>query len=709
MTARLIKRLSSMDARELSFRSATLLRQGAERAAFSIRRPVWQRSAITSLLAPTDVDLDRAITCARHRDWTGAHVAVMRSIERVSSGFVLDPQRRVATVEMIRHAFPTAVQAAAERAERVIAGRFDLLGYRGLSFATDTGAIDWQYDPVHSRRPPRVFWSQVPYLSPESGDHKIIWELNRHQHWMSLGRAYWLTDDNRFRERFIAELYSWLDANPPLEGANWASMLELGLRSISWIWALHFFARGEDSGNEQPWTLDLLVAIDRQLSLVERNLSRYFSPNTHLLGEALALYVAGRTLPLRRGPKWAAIGRKILLDEMARQINGDGGHVELSTHYHRYTLDFYILALATASGTGDPAAARFAEAVERLSGFARAIADDRGVLPAIGDEDGGSLTPLCGRAPADAADSLQIAAQLLHRPELGAGAPAEEVVWMTGRLPDASDRRGDWPSTALRDSGYYVSRWPNGDHLTIDAGRHGFLNGGHAHADALSIVLTVGSRPLLVDTGTGCYTVDPEMRDRFRSSALHNTLTLDGRSQSVPDGPFHWRSSAHAGAVDWRSDADLDAFTGEHDGYAPVIHRRTVLSRPGSWTVVDELRSDPGDRTSHRADVHWHIDPSWHVERVNEHTVRATHADGTTVSIAAEGNTSSIEVLHGSAEQRTLGWQSPIYGLVRPAATVRITSEGPLPLRIATTIATAVETPAADAVTAAEQSSLIGV
>ena len=108
----------------------------------------------------------------------------------------------------------------------------------------------------------------------------------------------------------------------------------------------------------------------------------------------------------------------MLVGEIARQINGDGGHVELSTHYHRYTLDFYLLALAVATSTGDPAAAEFSAAVRRLAAFARTMADDRGILPAIGDEDGGSLLPLCGRAPADAADSLQLAARFLDQPEL---------------------------------------------------------------------------------------------------------------------------------------------------------------------------------------------------------------------------------------------------------------------------------------------------
>src|SRR4029079_7965737 len=100
---------------------------------------------------------------------------------------------------------------------------------------------------------------------------------------------------------------------------------------------------------QSPWLVDLLVGLDRQLTHVERNLSRYFSPNTHLLGEALALYVTGCALPaLRRSAARQHVGRRVLLDEIQRQIADDGGHCERSTHYHRYALDFYLLALAIA-------------------------------------------------------------------------------------------------------------------------------------------------------------------------------------------------------------------------------------------------------------------------------------------------------------------------------------------------------------------------
>ncbi len=133
------------------------------------------------------------------------------------------------------------------------------------------------------------------------------------------------------------------------------------------------------------------------------------------------------------------------------------------------------------------------------------ITDDDGRRPAIGDDDGGQLFPICGRDPEDCRDTLAVAAVLLDRPELAVGPVPEEAFWICGERAAGLDteRPAGWPSGALWNCGYYVSRTPTGDHLLFDAGPHGFLNGGHAHADALSVVLTVQGRPLLDRPGHG--------------------------------------------------------------------------------------------------------------------------------------------------------------------------------------------------------------
>ena len=698
MIHRAVARLAHMDAAEITWRGTTAARTLFDRTRTRLVTPQWSRTDLLPALALLDplTDVRAALAAGR---WVDGQRALARHFALAPQRFAICPRSKPALVAGIRRAFPDAVQHATARADRLLAGEYDLLGYHGLRFdATGpdaphrTGPPAWDLDPVHARRAPRTFWSTVPYLDPACGDHKIIWELNRHQHWLALGRAFWLTGDRRYRDRCIAELASWLEANPPLIGVNWASMLELAFRSLSWVWAINLFvhspaeagphAQPEDAS---PWLIDLLVALDRQLTHIERNLSHYFSPNTHLLGEALALYVAGRTLPeLAASERRASTGRRILLQQIDQQVAVDGGHCERSTHYHRYTLDFYSLALIVARNTGDAAAGRFEDAVARLGIAARLLADDHGRAPHIGDDDGGALMPMLGVAPDDLRPSLAVAAALVDRPALQIGTTPEETLWLLGpesalRRPQSSLSRV--ASGALTETGYYVSRSPAGDHLVVDGGPHGYQNGGHAHADALSLTFAVRGVPLLIDPGTACYTTDSAVRDRMRSTALHNTLTLDDRSQSLPSGPFHWSHVANGHVHRWRTNGRFDYFDGSHDGYRPMEHRRRVLSMHGDMVIVADFVGGSG---THAAAVHWHLDPRWTVETRTRGAIFTRHG--------GRGDRVGLSVPQGVVEgfagddDTGLGWYSPAYGRLDRTTTVRVSQAGAAPFWMASVL-----------------------
>ena len=677
---RLLRRMGRTSAAELWDRSAQRVHTAREAIAVSGGLERWERNRLRSRLRSDDPGLRAVVVALAGRDWRSAEIALRNHLANRAPRFVIGPGHRAHVASLIRDRYPSAPQHAAARATDLLQGRYDLLGYQGLSFRTSTSELDWHFDPVHGRQAPRVFWSRVRDLDPRSGDHQIIWELNRHQHWLALGRAAWLTGDSRYAIRFRQELDSWLRANPPCIGINWASMLELAFRSISWIWVLNLFAEfgGE---TDQPTFVDLLVGLDRQLDQVANHLSTYFSPNTHLLGEGLALYVAGRSLPeLTSSARWERIGRRILLRETRAQVHADGGHAELSTHYHRYALDFYLLALVVARRTGDPVERTLAEAVSRLAGFCRDMADDRGRLPTIGDDDGGLLFPICGRLPCEAEDSLALAAALLDRPDLAVGDLPEEALWMLGGDVAARTTGGARAAAVRRlfpDTGYAVLRSPEA-HAILDVGPHGFLNGGHAHADALSFVLSLENRPLLIDPGTSTYTMDPGRRDRFRSTAMHNTVAIDGRAQSLPDGPFHWVSRARAALDLWRP---LCGFVeASHDGYLPLVHRRAVLRAPnGIWLVADHVLGTG----HHEAAAHWHLSPDWTLEPGDEARTAVRHGDGSRAALASTA--SHVRKFHGDAEG--LGWCAPVYGQYEPALTLRFSTAAEAPFSVLTVLA----------------------
>ncbi len=663
-----LKRIRQLTFEEAHWRTRELVATLRDRIRFRIRRPQWPRACNSSIAAD-----------------------VIGRLHEGHARCVIDPCLADVVREEVASRFPNAVADAAIRGNRLLDGEHDLLGYRGLTIS------DWHSDPVHHRRAPLVCWAEVPYLDPSIGDHKIIWELNRHQYFFQLGRAYWLTGDSRYARGISDHVEGWLEANPPLTGINWASMLEIGLRTISWTVAMHFLAAGDDV--RFP-TARCLVALERQLTHLEEHLSHYFSPNTHLIGEALALYVVGHAFPeLDSSRRWVETGRRILIREIDRQVLPDGGHVERSMHYQRYTLDFYLLALLTARRAGDVDAEHaFADGAARLADFTYGIADDEGRLPLIGDDDGGMLWPVTGRDCADVRDSLATAAVALNQSHLAPWGLQEETLWMAtpeaiafvneaARTTDVAARTADSAARTLSgprsqtfaNTGYIVMRSDH-DHAVLDAGAHGYMNGGHAHADALSLTLSIGGRPLLIDPGTATYTMDPKLRDRMRGSLNHNTVCLDGKPQSTPAGPFHWSTVAHACLQASRHNACFDWVEATHNGYAPVQHRRSVIRADGSgWLIVDELRgTEMGHHRDaiHSAASHWHFHPGWMLRDEGMGVLRATHLEGAEAWLLFDAG--DLSLAHGD-EESGLGWYAPVYGTLLPTWSVRVTRGMRLP------------------------------
>ena len=400
-----LNRLRRMTRDEVSWRARTAARIAADRIAMRVRPRGWRRDDIRAVLAPDVIDAPLDVAMAAGR-WDAVHNRLAQRIRERQSA--IRPRPRVSPGALRRRWFGATRRPRLERRNgrmRSSAGRYDLLGYRGLTFAGTDGRVDWHLDPVHHARAPLRFWADVPYLDPAIGDHKIIWELNRHQHWLALGRALWLTGDARYgrahdrRTGRLARRESAADGHQLGEHARAGLPLDVMDLGAALPAGPHPAPRRDPAPSIAPGSSTCSSPSIASSTHIEQNLSIYFSPNTHLTGEALALYVAGVALPELAGSRrWRDTGRRILLEEIDRQILADGGHAERSTHYHRYTLDFYLMALLTARRDGDAdAERRFTDACLRLAEFARAMADANGRLPLIGDDDGGMLWPFAGR------------------------------------------------------------------------------------------------------------------------------------------------------------------------------------------------------------------------------------------------------------------------------------------------------------------------
>ncbi len=507
------------------------------------------------------------------------------------------------TVSELKKRWPESRELLVEAARQIESGRFDLLGLQGLSFGT---APDWHLEPRSGKRWPVVHSSRIKELdAAESGDKKITWELNRHQFFITLGRAYWVTGDERYARLFVDFVSSWMKSNPPGQGINWLSSLEVSFRAISWLWGLHFFRQSPSLSPEV--FLQFLKYLFAHARHIETYLSTYSSPNTHLTGEALGLYYLGSCLPeFPAASRWRTLGEKILLAELERHVRPDGVYFEQSSYYHRYTVDFYTHFYILARTHGSVFASVSAK-LQLLLDHLMYITRPDGTTPFFGDDDGGKLLKFEKREPSDFRAALSNGAALFTRPDYKfvAGDAAEETLWLLG--PDGLaafdslvSQEPAKNSMAFPDGGYYVMRdgWRrDSNYLLFDCGPHGTINCGHAHADALSFQLAAQGRTLLIDPGTFTYTGSQKLRDWFRSSAAHNTLTIAGEPSSIPEGPFSWRTIAKSECRDWISRARFDFVEGSHDGYSrlspPASHSRSILFLKGDyWVVRDRVKSD---------------------------------------------------------------------------------------------------------------------
>ncbi len=547
--------------------------------------------------------------------------------------FYCDPQDTPRIAELLYRRMPEAVEETVERARRNAARRFDLLGYQGLDFGSD---IDWSLDPVHGRRAPAIAWPAIPYLDFATvGDHKIVWELNRHQFLVTLARAYRLTGDERFAAALKELWYDWSRKNPYPVGINWASTLEVAFRAISWIWT-GFLLEGS-AADSADFQRDLARALDRAGWYIHRFLSTYFSPNTHLLGEGVALFLIGVRYPgLRRAAAWKETGWKVILEAARKQVRPDGAYFEQSTYYHVYALDFFLHAriLAACNGIGIPK-----ELDGTIRGMLTALAQlsQTGAPPRYGDDDGGRVFDGSRNRPEHMRDPLSTGAALYQDAAVKAAAPGlcQETVWLLGSdgaaaydaVPAVAPASG---SVALPECGIYamLSPGPPVAQLFVDGGEQGRGGAGHGHADALSVQLAAGGLLWLTDPGTCGYAGGDSSRERFRGTPAHNTLAIDGLHQADPAGPFRWGPLPRVEVTRWVTGETFDLFQGLHRGYErlpdPVVHRRWVLRLgAGLWLVRDVVEG----RGTHRFDIYWHFPPEVKLTRRGPAVVACPLAD----------------------------------------------------------------------------------
>lgn len=546
----------------------------------------------------------------------------------------------------------------------------------GKSGPLPTDPLRWHRDPLSGRLWPReAYCFDISYRHEANlGDVKYVWELNRLQHLQPVAILSGITGDRALLKGCLAEIESWIDANPPFKGVNWASGIELSLRVVSILVVLAFADEDADLTAEQRRKLRACLAAHGYW--LARYPSLHSSANNHLIAEAAGLFLLGMLAPdLPGAERFAAEGRRILEQEIDRQILADGVGAEQSPTYTCFTIEWYLLAILVADEAGAPLSARLRPHLARAGVPLRTMMDESGEVPRIGDDDEGRvLLAVAGHEEGYVASVLGGLSAYLGTAETAPpAAKADLRSVFFGKPTEGAHPPAGWRT--FDKGGYTVVRERVQSRdvlLAFDHGPLGFLSiAAHGHADTLAIWLHVDGQPVLVDAGTYLYGSGGAWRDYFRSTAAHNTLTLNATSSSRPAGPFNWRHKAKAVL----KDATDRTVVAEHDGYRRafgVVHERRIARDGAGFIVEDRLKGTRPETL--RPECTLLVHPSLGLEREVSTSI-LIRRDGEAIVRISAGEGLDVRIARGETAPPR-GWYAPRFGEKVPADQIILSPSG---------------------------------
>jgi hypothetical protein len=229
--------------------------------------------------------------------------------------------------------------------------------------------------------------------------------------------------------------------------------------------------------------------------------------------------------------------------------------------------------------------------------------------------------------------------------------------------------------------GYSVRRAKQGALLLFDAGQFGMPGASHhGHADTLAFEVHLPGTRFLVDPGGFSY-VDFSARAYARSTAAHNTVRMDGRDSSQVTGEFNYGRSARAKNFGVTPVCGGYLFGGEHDGFAPEIHRRALLWIPGPPLRLLIFERLLGNQ-SHTMEVFHHGEEGWQCRLPAKDRVVWSKEPYRVVQVAWASQPITLTIAQGRVEPDRQGWISKKYGEYLKAPVVTCQCQGDLPVDI---------------------------
>lgn len=489
--------------------------------------------------------------------------------------------------------------------------------------------IHWHKDFRSGHEWSKDLWYFDRRLAPMAGaDIKFPWELSRFIHVGTLAHG----DYDAGGHEFILQILDWITENPRFFGVNWASELVVAGRAINWIWGLNLFRPVLE---RYPGVRRIIAtSLYDHLIYLTRNLAYHeIYTHDHYLGDLVGiLYICAAFPEFPKSDEWCLFSIHGIHSEMYRQVLVDGYSQMMSSNYHRFVTELFVSGVALAERIPTTRRARLKEKkpacawpyvsygsesdlgwdmesqvfstqfyakLQKMAHYTAVLTKPNGLVPQFGDNDSARVHRFWPYPDQDVRDHRHLLSTV---GELLCDDGLLELGWpciLEGRLISGGLRvhTASGVVASVVTSGRVM--FPNSQiavlknnqiYLAITCSPNGYQDGrgGHGHNDKLSFELNVLGEDLIVDGGCPYYTSHPDMRNAYRSTAAHNTLSVSGREQDpLPVNLFSLPQSCNP-----KLSLDPNGVVeGSHVGYGSP-HRRRFELREREVIIEDMFVSD---------------------------------------------------------------------------------------------------------------------
>ena len=474
-------------------------------------------------------------------------------------------------------------------ADKIINHEFNFLGMNYLNIGEK---IFWNKDYLHKFSWKNKYYKKIKVVDRSyKADVKLPWELSRMHQLVILGEAYNISNDEKYTKEFIDQLKSWIKENPYKMSVNWTCAMEVSIRAVNIITALELFEESELLTESFKELINGVLY--KHGSFIYKNLEIVEGvKSNHYLADICGLFWLGLYFNKynEETKRWLEFAYNELEIEILNETNEDGTSYEGSTSYHKLVTEMFLFSAIFAKKNGYYLSKKFNDRLKLMLEFLESISKSDYTIPLFGDNDDGRFIILenyYSNKKYSIKYLIALAKGYFSYKDINLNMDSFKLIYGKKEF----EKEFNFIRKKFYEYGGYYILNNERMNMIIRCGELSFRGqGAHSHNDQLSFVLSVDNNDIFIDPGSYVYTSNYDLRNKFRSTSMHNTVMIDNIEQNEIDfeNLFALKERTYSKKLFFND----SKFIGIHEGYKNtygLMHKREINIGENEINIVDEI------------------------------------------------------------------------------------------------------------------------